>query len=206
MGQWWVQVEKDGLALDVYGLASCREPVIMLALDEKWTQIIQTSPESLQTLVQKAYEDRLEIIQVFNASNLAEEWEHYSIRSFLMEHKDDRINLIELCKAVISSSYSSKSLRKTLAEIIEALGKREAKSQMIRQRRVQFANQYETLFLKLLSATDYKCQQCGDSNALTIDHKIPLSKGGTDELSNLQFLCRKHNSQKHDKMPMEVTT
>ena len=205
MGQWWVKVEKDGLVLDVYGLASCREPVIMLALDEKWTQIIQTSPESLQTLVRKAYEDRLEIIQVFDASNLAEEWDHYGTRSFFMEHKDDRMNLVELCRAVISSRYSSESLRETLAEILEALGRREAKSQLIQRRRVQFTSQYETLFLKLLSASPYKCYQCGSSDDLTIDHKIPLSKGGSDDPSNLQFLCRKHNSQKNDKMPIGVT-
>lgn len=33
---------------------------------------------------------------------------------------------------------------------------------------------------------------------LTIDHIIPLSRGDTDHLDNLQFMCRNHNSQKRD--------
>ncbi len=34
---------------------------------------------------------------------------------------------------------------------------------------------------------------------LTIDHIAPLSKGGTDDLDNLRFLCRSHNSKKGDR-------
>lgn len=37
-----------------------------------------------------------------------------------------------------------------------------------------------------------RCAICGrpiDFNSMTVDHKIPLSKGGTNELSNLQPAC-----------------
>lgn len=205
MGQWWVQVKDESLALDVYGLAGCREPVIMLALNEDWAQIIRESPERLQALIEKAYEDRWEITQIFIASNLAQEWNQYSARNFWSGHRDDRDGLLELCKSAIRSRYSTGELRETLAEILAGLEKREVKSRMIRNRRAQFANQYDALFLKLLSVTDYKCQQCGGSDDLTIDHKIPISKGGTDDLANLQFLCRKHNSQKNDRLLAEIT-
>ena len=49
---------------------------------------------------------------------------------------------------------------------------------------------------------NYKCVECGaskdDGAVLHVDHKIPVSKGGTDELSNLQTLCSDCNLNKSD--------
>jgi hypothetical protein len=47
----------------------------------------------------------------------------------------------------------------------------------------------------------YVCNhpECDIASDLTLDHIIPISRGGTDDLSNMQFLCRRHNSQKGDK-------
>jgi len=44
------------------------------------------------------------------------------------------------------------------------------------------------------------CQHpdCDSQEDLTIDHVVPLSKGGSDELDNLRLMCRKHNSEKGD--------
>jgi len=46
-----------------------------------------------------------------------------------------------------------------------------------------------------------KCVYCNATKDITIDHVIPLIKGGSNDLENLQFLCRKCNSKKHTKMP-----
>lgn len=43
------------------------------------------------------------------------------------------------------------------------------------------------------------CQSCGQTNQqteLTIDHIIPLARGGSHDLSNLQTLCRSCNAKK----------
>jgi 5-methylcytosine-specific restriction endonuclease McrA len=40
------------------------------------------------------------------------------------------------------------------------------------------------------------CKYCGATENLTIDHKHPVSLGGTDDLSNLQTLCYDCNSLK----------
>lgn len=43
------------------------------------------------------------------------------------------------------------------------------------------------------------CAHCKESKPLTKDHKVPLSEGGTDFISNIQPLCRNCNSRKWKK-------
>ena len=43
------------------------------------------------------------------------------------------------------------------------------------------------------------CQEWAATNDLTIDHIMPITKGGTDELDNLRILCRPCNSRKKDR-------
>lgn len=43
------------------------------------------------------------------------------------------------------------------------------------------------------------CAYCGDPDGTTIDHVIPRSKGGTDDLENLRPACRTCNTSKGTK-------
>lgn len=45
---------------------------------------------------------------------------------------------------------------------------------------------------------DWRCVRCGNADDLSIDHKLPLSKGGSDALDNLQTLCLDCNLAKSD--------
>lgn len=45
-----------------------------------------------------------------------------------------------------------------------------------------------------------KCAICKLEKQLTKDHIIPLSKGGSDFIENIQPLCRNCNSKKHNKI------
>ena len=51
---------------------------------------------------------------------------------------------------------------------------------------------------RLIKRDGRKCKMCGIANEiLTIDHIIPLSRGGHPrQLSNLQILCKTHNYEK----------
>src|SRR5512143_2228862 len=59
-----------------------------------------------------------------------------------------------------------------------------------------------TLKYEVLKAAKFRCELCGisaDEVALEVDHIIPRNKGGTDDLSNLQALCYRHNAMKRDR-------
>ena len=45
-----------------------------------------------------------------------------------------------------------------------------------------------------------RCAFCGELKPLTKDHIIPLSKGGTNYITNIQPLCRNCNSKKNNKI------
>ena len=44
-----------------------------------------------------------------------------------------------------------------------------------------------------------RCLACGEKKPLTVDHVIPLSKGGTNTIENIQPLCKSCNSKKNNK-------
>lgn len=48
----------------------------------------------------------------------------------------------------------------------------------------------------LCAKYDYKCLACGKKKKLTADHVIPLSEGGTNDINNIQPLCKSCNSKK----------
>lgn len=76
-----------------------------------------------------------------------------------------------------------------------------AKKAHTKTRRTQFNANRDALVLAMIEAgVTYVCAEkdCGVHKGLTVDHIVPLSRGGTDELSNLRFLCRTHNSAKRD--------
>ena len=51
----------------------------------------------------------------------------------------------------------------------------------------------------LLMQAGYKCQRCGSTQNLQVDHVKPHSWGGSDNITNLQILCARCNRQKSNR-------
>ena len=49
-----------------------------------------------------------------------------------------------------------------------------------------------------------KCVYCGSKKDLSLDHVIPQSRGGRDSWENLVTCCKKCNSKKADRTPVEA--
>jgi 5-methylcytosine-specific restriction endonuclease McrA len=58
---------------------------------------------------------------------------------------------------------------------------------------------YQRVRKEVLERDYYTCHYCGQE-ANTVDHVIPISKGGTDEATNMVAACIKCNSGKRDRM------
>ena len=56
--------------------------------------------------------------------------------------------------------------------------------------------------MKSLKRDKYRCRECGATNketTLEIDHIVPVSKGGTNNINNLQTLCKECNRVKNNR-------
>lgn len=54
----------------------------------------------------------------------------------------------------------------------------------------------EAIRRAVMERDGYRCRACGVWHSLTIDHVRPVAAGGSDDLENLQTLCRSCNSSK----------
>jgi len=55
-------------------------------------------------------------------------------------------------------------------------------------------------WIRLCEKYDNKCLRCGSKNSkLTVDHIVPISKGGSNNITNIQPLCFSCNASKQDK-------
>jgi len=53
---------------------------------------------------------------------------------------------------------------------------------------------------RLVAKHNFRCVCCGFVRPLERDHVIPVSKGGSNDISNIQPLCRSCNASKRDKI------
>ena len=57
----------------------------------------------------------------------------------------------------------------------------------------------------ILRRDNHRCQFCGSTSNLTIDHIIPKSRGGEDTWENLTTACIRCNNKKGDRTPEEAS-
>ena len=112
-------------------------------------------------------------------------------------------------KEIADSLLEKEEIKKTekrekryyIEKLLENNRLKYAKKLAMKARRREFASQRARLVLIMIeNGQDYLCAKCGSEDNLTVDHKYPLSKGGTDDPSNLAFLCQSCNSKKGAKI------
>jgi len=84
------------------------------------------------------------------------------------------------------------------------------KAHVLSSRVIRLVNYIRIPFAKIVARTpsramiykrdNNKCQYCGATRHLTIDHVIPRSKGGLDTWENLVVACSSCNVKKSDKL------
>jgi len=105
----------------------------------------------------------------------------YSLIGFENLSKDEQKELIQICDSKID-------------DYIEKRGKNIWQHRRVSSRAIPGSVRYE-----VLKRAKGRCELCGiskDVKSLEVDHIIPRSKQGKDELSNYQALCYTCNAQK----------
>ncbi len=107
---------------------------------------------------------------------------------------------------VLNSSYEPINITPGRRAIVLLL---KQKAQQLSERVIRLLNYVKIPFSKIAShkpsknaiyrRDGYKCQYCGSTKHLTIDHVIPKSKGGGDHWHNLVVACSTCNTKKGDK-------
>jgi len=108
----------------------------------------------------------------------------FSIKAFEELDATEVQQLIDLCKAKIKI-------------YVEKRGDKIWKHRSIGDGYVSGTIKYE-----VLKRARFRCELCGisaDKRALEVDHIIPRSKGGSDDISNFQALCYQHNAMKNNR-------
>jgi hypothetical protein len=78
--------------------------------------------------------------------------------------------------------------------------------------RIRETNGFSSRYISNQTKTDvlirdqHKCQSCASTKNLEFDHIVPVSKGGSSELDNIQLLCRSCNRSKRALSKEEFAT
>jgi len=110
--------------------------------------------------------------------------DYYSFENFDLE-ESQKDELIKMCSSKLESYIKKRGIKKIFGHRTLASGV------------ISGSVRY-----KVLLRAKNRCESCGISikeKALEVDHIIPRTKGGKDELSNFQALCYTCNSQKSNK-------
>jgi len=80
-----------------------------------------------------------------------------------------------------------------------------ASAKRYRARKLGCTNHHtEKEWITLLNQSDNKCSFCNSKENLTKDHIIPLSKGGSDLIDNIQVLCNRCNASKGNRIKLLI--
>ena len=105
---------------------------------------------------------------------------------------------------VISDVFSNVSDMNVSSATVNHLSNQNNFEEMINNKTSRKRKVSSKIRQQVLERDNYTCQMCGrtrfDGVKLEVDHIIPVAKGGSDNISNLQTLCRECNRGKSAKI------
>ncbi len=72
-----------------------------------------------------------------------------------------------------------------------------------RNQRMAWSSKSKSVVSRILERDGHKCTYCGATDNLSVDHIVPISRGGLHDDSNLVTACRECNSGKGNKTVAE---
>jgi 5-methylcytosine-specific restriction endonuclease McrA len=110
---------------------------------------------------------------------------------------------MDISKRINEIDFELKSFKKSKAgDYLQAIKHNlycEKRRLKIKLTRINHGGLTLTEKINYVKKMNYKCNFCGSENNPSIDHIIPISKGGKETLDNLQVLCISCNSKKGGK-------
>ncbi len=118
--------------------------------------------------------------------------------------------------STVSWKHAIKMLHRKVAEVVKNSGKvlvsPENRWKQVIPRVLKLVKFVDYMYKKrvpckkstLLIRDNRKCQYCGSSRELTIDHVVPASRGGKTEFENCVMACQTCNNKKDNRTPREA--
>ena len=69
--------------------------------------------------------------------------------------------------------------------------------------RAKNSSQWKKVRKRIIARDQGICAYCGQENSTTVDHVLPVARGGDDSESNLVCACVSCNTSKGKKMPFD---
>ncbi|PIA59903.1 hypothetical protein AQUCO_00400640v1 [Aquilegia coerulea] len=105
---------------------------------------------------------------------------------------DKRLFLLKISKADVLEYYDQTVNSPSGSFYIPAVLRIPNLLQVVKRRRIRQSLSRKNIFFR----DAFTCQYCSSRESLTIDHVLPVSKGGEWEWENLVTACAKCNSRK----------
>lgn len=169
---------------------------IGFVLDDKTEKAVRTYSKTVLQVLNKIYDDLPAIENAFL-------WHINSAQIAFAQFDGTREEYLDFCKTELENEYLTPEGQEAVERMIKVLEKKIQDDILAKLKRKEFAVLRRKHIAQLLENAGYKCQECENRENLTVDHIVPITRGGTNDVSNFQILCRSCNASKGNNLPDE---
>lgn len=113
------------------------------------------------------------------------------------------MNLVKAIDLMKTAGLPDDLILRTVKQMALADEEKKARARAPSSRR-RLPGNWEALRYEVFERDGYRCVYCStEADSLECDHVIPISRGGSSDISNLATACRPCNLSKSDMTPLE---